>query len=288
MPIAYVDLHTHTTASDGTCTPSENVKLAAEAGLAALAITDHDTFGGLAEAIEAGKELGIEVVPGVEISTAWEGQDIHILGYYMEWGGERMQSRLAGLRDVRAKRNVRLAERLRQLDIAITVADVERLAQANGATGSVGRPHFAEWLVQHGYCTDMGEAFDKYLGTNGTAYVQVDRISPFEAIDFIHESGGAAVVAHPGLYDADELVERLIQHGVDGIEVAHADHTSEQELHYREMAEQGNVVVTAGSDFHGYRDGVVFHAPLGSRRTSLDVVRELERKARGYRDSSSL
>ncbi|MDT9724145.1 PHP domain-containing protein [Xylanibacillus composti] len=283
MPSAFVDLHTHTTASDGTCTPGENVKLAAEAGLAALAITDHDTFGGLSEALKAGRQVGIEVVPGVEISTAWQGQDIHILGYFLEWEDAGVQSRLADLRDVRAKRNERLAERLRQLDMPVTLADVERLARANGATGSVGRPHFAEWLVQHGYCADIREAFDKYLGKDGAAYVQVDRISPFAAIDFIHESGGAAVIAHPGLYDADELVEQLTHHGADGIEAAHADHDDRQEQHYRDMAERSKVLVTAGSDFHGYRNGEVFHAPLGSRRISIEVVRELERVAIRYK-----
>lgn len=283
MPSAYVDLHTHTTASDGTCTPSDNVKLAAEAGLAAIAVTDHDTFGGLPEALAAGKKLSIEVIPGVEISTAWNGQDIHILGYFMEWEDVGVQTRLAALRDVRAERNERLAERLRQLDIAVTLAEVERIARANGATGSIGRPHFAEWLVEHQYCSNMGEAFDKYLGKEGAAYVQVERISPFDAVDFIHASGGAAVIAHPGLYDADELVESLVQYGIDGIEAAHADHDDVQEKQYREIAERGNLLVTAGSDFHGYRAGVVFHAPLGSRKAPLGVVRELERIANQYK-----
>lgn len=276
-----VDLHMHTTASDGMNRPSENVRMAREAGLSALAITDHDTVAGYAEAAQAGQTLGITVVPGVEISTVAEGQDIHILGYYIDVNDEQLLERLRQLRSTRENRNAMLLERLRELGLDITIEEViEQAGKSASGDETIGRPHIASVLVSKGYVASVHEAFDRYLGKGGAAYVNPPRVSPFEAVDWIHEAGGAAVVAHPGLYQADELVERIVRHGADGIEAFHSDHTPEDESRYAEMAARLQVLVTAGSDFHGERNGHELHAPIGSRRIGAHVLEQLKARAK--------
>lgn len=279
----YADLHTHSRASDGTETPADNVRIAHAAGLFALAITDHDTVAGFEEAAECGKRLGVTVVPGVEISTVAEGQDIHVLGYYIRTGDPVLLSRLEELRSVRDRRNEMMLERLRELGIGITMEEVEeRRGRAGRAADSIGRPHIAQVLMDKGVVGTMEEAFAKYLGKTGAAYANPPRIRPETAIRWIHEAGGAAVLAHPGLYGDDALAEALVAHGLDGIEAFHSDHTREDMDRYLSMADRHGLIVTAGSDFHGMRNGVVFHAPLGSERISVRVLEELRRKADRY------
>lgn len=285
---AYADLHTHTTASDGLHAPEENVRMAHEAGLAAVAVTDHDTVAGLPAAFREGERLGITVVPGVEISTVANGQDIHVLGYYMNLEDPLFLERLAELRSVRERRNDLMLARLRELGIPIRLEEVEaikaeRQGQADKPAESIGRPHIADWLVRHGIVASMREAFDKYLGKGGQAYVNPPRIHPAEAIRWIHEAGGCAVLAHPGLYGDDSLVAELISAGLDGIEALHSDHSPEQEERYRRMAAEAGLLVTAGSDFHGKRQGETFHGPIGNRRVGLDVVNRLQNQGRGAR-----
>ena len=272
------DLHSHTTASDGTFTPRQSVQRAKEKGLAALAITDHDTVAGLAEAQAAGAELGIEIVPGIEISSVYDGKDVHVLGYYMNTSDATFLDRLEDLRDVRKVRNRMMIARLVELGIEITLEEVE--ARKKEPIGNVGRPHIAEVLMEKGVVSSMNEAFERYLGSAGAAYVNPPRITPEEAIDLIHSAGGVAVLAHPGLYDNPELVRTLIGHGLDGIEVYHPDNRVEDEALYGAMAEEANILKTSGSDFHGMRGGIVFHADLGERSASLAIVEELKRIAR--------
>ncbi|WP_218090483.1 PHP domain-containing protein [Paenibacillus solanacearum] len=272
----FVDLHSHTTASDGTQPPADNVKLAAAAGLAAVAITDHDTVAGLAEAIEAGKEYGIEVVPGVEISTVHAGQDIHVLGYFIDWKDETFLSRLAELRRVRDRRNDMIIERLQALGLEVTMDDVmASLMASKKAEETVGRPHIADALVRKGYVANMAEAFERYLAKGAAAYINPPRIEPITAIQWILEAGGAPVLAHPGLYDQDDIIPQLKEAGLVGLEAYHSDHTPEQETHYTALAESLGLTITAGSDFHGERGGVVFHAPLGARRIDASVCKRL-------------
>jgi len=266
----YVDLHTHTTASDGTCEPKENVRIAKEAGLAALAITDHDTVAGIAEAKEAGAQFGIEVIPGIEVSSVARGQDIHVLGYFVPHEDAHFRERLVGLRETRHERNKLLITRLQELGISIKLEDVYKRKQ--GTDKNIGRPHIAEELMELGVVTSIEEAFDKYLGKGGAAYVNPPRITPQEAITLIKEAGGVAVLAHPGLYDDDELVKELIEFGLDGIEVFHPDNSETQRDVYRKWAEEFGLVVTGGSDFHGWRGEEPFHAMLGSHTVSADVV----------------
>lgn len=272
----YADLHTHTLASDGTRSPADNVRLAAEAGLAAVAVTDHDTVGGLAEAAEAGLKYGIAVVPGVEISTVHDGQDIHVLGYWIDEKDPLFLSRLADLRQVRDRRNQMIVARLQELGITITMEDVLRSVQASKKEGdTVGRPHIADALVRLGAVDSMADAFNRYLAKGAAAYMNPPRITPFDAVRWVLEAGGAPVLAHPGLYGQDELIPQLTDIGLVGLEAYHADHTPEQEAHYAALAAKLGLLITAGSDYHGERGGVVFHAPIGARRVETDVVDRL-------------
>ncbi|PYI54384.1 PHP domain-containing protein [Paenibacillus flagellatus] len=275
------DLHSHTTASDGTNAPAVNVRLAKEAGLRGLAITDHDTVAGIAEAAAEGAAIGVDVVPGVEISTVDGGQDIHVLGYYVDTEDGTFRERLEQLRRTRDRRNEMMVAKLTELGMPVTMDDVMAAARKTpGKDETIGRPHIAQALIDKGYAADMTEAFDRYLGKTGAAYVNPPRIRPEDAIQWIREAGGAPVLAHPGLYGDDALVERLIAFGLAGIEAYHSDHSPEDEARYAAIAERHGLIATAGSDFHGSRGGVVFHAPLGSRRADADVVERLKAASR--------
>ncbi|CAN7512100.1 PHP domain-containing protein [Paenibacillus sp. LjRoot56] len=274
------DLHSHTTASDGTQSPRANVVMALEAGLGAIAITDHDTISGVAEALAAGLELGIVVVPGVEISTVAGGQDIHILGYYMNIADEQFLQRLSSLRETRDTRNEMIVARLQELGIDITMEEVlKEVANVKRKGDTVGRPHIAAVLVNKGYVSTITEAFDRYLATGAAAYANPPRIEPATAITWIHEAGGKAVLAHPGIYHDDALVEVITSQGIDGIEVYHADHSPEDEERYRLLAERNGLLITAGSDFHGVRGDTAFHGAIGSKRIGMDVVELLKSSA---------
>ncbi|MEC0226912.1 PHP domain-containing protein [Paenibacillus alba] len=271
------DLHTHTTASDGTQRPAANVQMAFDAGLGAIAITDHDTVSGVAEALAEGLKLGIEVVPGVEISTVAGGQDIHVLGYYIQTEDPQFLERLSSLRDTRDTRNQMIIDRLQQLGLDITMAEVLKEVENIKRQGdTVGRPHIAAVLLGKGYVASISEAFEKYLGTGAAAYANPPRIEPATAIAWIHDAGGKAVLAHPGIYHNDALVEAIAQQGLDGIEVYHSDHTPEDEAKYLLLAQRSGLLITAGSDFHGERGGVVFHAPIGSKRIGIDILQHLQ------------
>ncbi|OXM85870.1 PHP domain-containing protein [Paenibacillus rigui] len=272
----YADLHTHTLASDGTQPPTENVRLALAAGLGAVAITDHDTVAGIEEALKAGETMGITVVPGVEISTVAGGTDIHVLGYFIDYRSTQLLDRLEELRRTRDRRNELILERLNELGLQLTMDDViASLKVSKKADETIGRPHIADALVRKGYVGSMSEAFDRYLGKDGAAYVNPPRIEPQTAVQWIREAGGVPVLAHPGLYDQDGLIAELAEQGLAGLEVYHSDHTPEQEAHYLAIAERLGLIVTAGSDFHGERNGVVFHAPIGARKVEMKAVEQL-------------
>jgi predicted metal-dependent phosphoesterase TrpH len=272
------DLHTHTQASDGMQPPAENVRLAYEKGLSAVAITDHDTVSGVAEALEAGKQYGITVVPGVEISTRAGGKEIHVLGYYINTEQELFLSRLEEQRNTRLGRNEAIIERLRGLGIEITLEQVlSGMGRELKPDESVGRPHIADELVRLGAAVDMRDAFDKYLAEGAAAYVSPQRITPEVACQWIHEAGGAAVLAHPGIYGDDELVRRIAGTGnLRGIEVYHSDHGPAEHERYLALAEEFGLLVTGGSDFHGARQGVIFHGDIGSVNVPAAVLEQLK------------
>ena len=248
-----IDLHAHTTASDGDQTPTQLVERAAALGLTALAVTDHDTTAGVAEALEAGKRRGIEVVPGIELSAEVSHGQCHLLGFLIDPESRPLRNRLQEVVENRERRNERIVARMRdELGFDITLEEVE--AVAGGLI--VARPHFARVLVNKGYVGSMQEAFDVYLGKGARAYVERDRLTPEEAISLIHQAGGVAVLAHPNNLKRDpegtEAEIRALQaQGLDGIEARYNRHTPEENTRYLALAERLGLLTSGGSDFHG-------------------------------------
>jgi len=271
MPI---DLHLHTTASDGRLTPSEVVQLALERGLTAIALTDHDTTDGVAEAQAAAAGTGLEVIASVEINTESDAGDVHFLGYFVDPDDAAFQNHLATLRDARLGRARRMAEKLAALGMPL---DWERV-QAIAGEGAVGRPHVARALLERGYVATLGEAFEKYIGHEGPAYVPRYRLTPEEAIAAIQAAGGVAVLAHPAEAGTIPLIPRLVAGGLDGLEVYYPEHTPEDRDTLLALAEQYGLAVSGGSDFHAPDDP--HHAPLGSVWVPPEAVEELRKRRR--------
>lgn len=248
-----IDLHTHSTASDGTLTPTELVDLAAEKGLRAIALTDHDTVAGIEEALRRGKTVGVHVIPGIELGAKQNGyKEMHILGYYIRHDYPPLLERLDWLRARRIERGRQMVARLVELGIAIAFERVEELARG----GAMGRPHVALALVEAGQVETVPEAFRRYLNPGGPAYVEKQRLSSREAIEFIRAADGIPVLAHPGTLGLEpEQLERLVGElggwGLQGIEAYWSRHSSEQTECCKKLAVQFNLGVTGGSDFHG-------------------------------------
>ena len=248
-----IDLHVHSNASDGTFAPAEVVRLAKKGGLRALALTDHDTIDGLAEAVAAGPRYGVEVIPGVEVSARFPGGSMHILGLGLNFPNGHLNERLAVLKRARAERNPQIIAKLNALGIKITLKQVEK----HSGQGQMGRPHIARALMEAGYVRSIQEAFDLYLRYDGQAYVPKFRFPPAEAIAMIREVQGVPVLAHPftlNLESAAALkntLEELMALGLAGVEAIYSDQTPEQEALYLRLAEELGLLVTGGSDFHG-------------------------------------
>jgi len=254
-----VDLHSHTTASDGTLGPRELVRLAARHGVRVLAVTDHDSTGGLAEAIDEARKLApFEIVPGLEINCDVPGAEIHVLGYCLDWEAAWFQEFLGVQREERRQRVYRIAVRLADLGMPIDPAEVFALVKE----GSAGRPHVAQVMVDHGYVKSVREAFDRYLSANGPANVPRKRFTPVEAVRIIRRARGVAVLAHPGLANRDELIPELIEAGLMGIETFYPEHSAAQITAYREMCGRLGLIATGGSDFHGPSVGGARHPGL--------------------------
>ena len=249
-----VDLHSHTTASDGALTPRQLVRLAAKHGVRVLAVTDHDSTAGIPEAIDEARQLApLEIVPGLEINCDVPGAEIHVLGYCLDWAAPWFQEFLATQRQERRQRVYRIAARLAELGMPIEPDEVFALVKE----GSAGRPHVAQVMVDRGYVKSVREAFDRYLSLNGPANVPRKRFTPVEAVRIIRHARGVPVLAHPGLANRDELIPELVEAGLLGIEVFYPEHSSGQITAYREMCSRLGLVATGGSDFHGPRVGGV-------------------------------
>ena len=247
-----LDLHLHTTHSDGSCTPTEVVNMAHQAGVTALAITDHDIVTGVAEAMAAGQQCGIEIIPGVEISSLAGNSELHILGYFLDWQDSDLLARLKTLREGRHRRNPLIIERLQALGIDITYDEVRALA----GTDSIGRPHIARVLMDKHVVATAKEAFDRFLAEGKPAYVPRELPSPADAISWIKAAHGLAVLAHPTWVKVAEqslidLVRQLKADGLDGVEVYYSTHAVRQTREYLSLAQQLGLLVTGGSDFHG-------------------------------------
>jgi 3',5'-nucleoside bisphosphate phosphatase len=246
-----LDLHLHTTFSDGSRTPSDVLTLASKAKVSALAITDHDTVSGLPEALEAGRSLGIEVIPGIELSSRWGATELHILGYFLDWNDPELRGHLTRFQEARHVRNPRIIEKLNALGLALTYEEVKTLA----GNDSVGRPHIARVMIDKGYVTSAKEAFDRYLADGAAAHVPRELPEPAEAIAVIRAAHGVPVLAHPSWLDRSEgiykICEQLKALGLAGIEVHYSTHRPEQTATYLDVARRLNLLVTGGSDFHG-------------------------------------
>lgn len=270
-----VDLHTHSTASDGLHSPAELVDLAAQRGLCILALTDHDTTQGLDEAIAAGDAAGVEVIPGVELGTDAAAGELHLLGYFIDRRNEEFLSALERFRAGRRDRARRIAWRLSEAGLVIDIDAIE----AEVGAGSVGRQHIARALVAGGYTRSIEEAFARYLMPGRPGYVPRPRLSPADAVALIHRAGGAAVLAHPLTVDDPEAALRgLVEVGLDGLEVFYAAYTGEQRAYLAALAEQYDLIATGGSDFHGV--GEREERALGSVEVPVEAVERLREAAR--------
>jgi hypothetical protein len=276
-----VDLHLHTNASDGQYTPAEVIAIAREHQLDVIAITDHDTTDGVARAQAAANGRPL-VIPGIELSAQDEDSDVHMLGYFIDAAATRFQSTLRAFREQRLNRGQQIVDRLTQLGLAVDWEDVAAIA--DGA--AIGRPHIARAMVKAGYVHSVKEAFDRYLYNGGPAYVARYRLAPEQAIHLIHEAGGAAVLAHPGLLrDYRRMVERLVPAGLDGLEVMHPENNETVRLNLRGLAQQHNLIITGGSDYHGA--SVSEGARPGSTNPPSECVEALRQRARRYQAGNS-
>ena len=242
----FVDLHMHSTASDGALAPAAVVRAAAAVQLGAIALTDHDTVAGVPEARAEGERLGIRVIPGVELSATENGQETHLLGLHLSRIDD-LERHLAGFRDARRTRAERMVERLNSLGIPITMASIERQA----AGGAIGRPHVARALVLGGWVADHRDAFDRYLGAGRPGFVAKPRLEIADAIRLVHDAGGLAVLAHPGSGCPRDRLTELARAGLDGVEVRHPSHSSEDIARLARETEALGLVPSGGSDWHG-------------------------------------
>jgi predicted metal-dependent phosphoesterase TrpH len=273
-----IDLHVHTNHSDGTFTPREVLTLARERGLDALAITDHDTTSALAEAAACGDDVRIEVVPGIEFSTIYGDEGVHVLCYYMDPGDPDLIAELQRLRDDRERRGDMMVDKLIALGFPVTFSRVKEIA----GEAPIIRPHIAQAMVEAGIVPDTKSAFsEEFIGSNGRAYVEKHALHPLDALALIHAAGGVCVLAHPGTFRETKpvpamLIDELAAAGLDGIEAAHPEHTPEVEARYIDLANDYGLFYTGSSDCHGSRYDPV---RLGMRSTEPEQFERLKLRA---------
>ncbi len=259
-----VDLHIHTTCSDGLLRPEEVV-------IKAIGIADHDSVSGIEKGRQIGSEIGVEVVPAVELSCIHNNLDIHILGYYLNYQNQELLDFLNMVQQQRLERTHKIVGRLSEQGIDI---DVERVLELS-AGASVGRPHIAQALLEQGYVNSFNEAFWKFIGYHCPAYVPKMEISPLEAISLIKKFSGIPILAHPASYHSDEIVYTLIEAGIAGLEVWHPEHAPSASDHYLEICQKNGLLITGGSDCHGGRKGKIF---MGEIRVPYHYLAELKQK----------
>jgi hypothetical protein len=271
-----IDLHTHSTCSDGTNTVAENVALALERGLEGIAITDHDTTEGYEAARTAAEGTGLEIVTGVEFSAEHDGASLHVLAYGVDPAHQGLRAELQRLTDTRFRRGELMVEKLQALGYDISFDRVRAIA----GDDLIARPHIAEAMVEAGIVETEKEAFDRYISDDGPAYVPKHALDPVDALALIAGAGGVCVLAHPGMWRGSdavpaELIERMAERGMAGLEVRHPDHDDEQRARYAEMADRLDLIPTGASDCHGARYGY----RLGCETTPRELVDELLRRA---------
>ncbi|MCH7955705.1 MAG: PHP domain-containing protein [Candidatus Marinimicrobia bacterium] len=275
-----IDLHTHTSASDGTYSPASLVTLAKEQGIEAIAVTDHDTIEGLAEARETGERLGVEVIPGMELSVEHGPGSMHILGLLINPEDKGLNDTLSKLQESRSSRNPKIIEKLNRLGMPITMEEVEKISGG----GQVGRPHIAAALLKNGHVSNIQEAFDKYLKKGATAYFERYRLSREEAADAIHGAGGLLILAHPGTLGVngsnfDNLLSELKETGFDGIEVFYNNHSQVEEDRLMKIADKLGFIISGGTDFHGEnKPSIKLGVGYGNMAIPYEVLQEMKQR----------
>ncbi len=265
------DLHLHTNFSDGTFTPEELVLNAQNKGLACIALTDHDTVEGCARAAAAAAAVQMEFIPGSELTAEYDDTEVHILGYFLDTQNRTLLDEIAKFQTVRQQRIHEMVARINELGVPLQVADVFALANCK----SPGRPHVARTLVKGGYVRNLDEAFERFLKKGRPAWVPKSKMSAREAVELIHQAGGLAVIAHPGLNRTDEIIPGLVAAGMDGIECFHTKHSTQMAERYLEIADKFNLLVTGGSDCHGFSKAKPL---IGTVKLPYDHVERMKAK----------
>lgn len=276
----YADLHIHTDYSDSTFSPEEVAVAAAGQGLSAIAVCDHDCVDGIEPCAAAGAGLGVEVIPGIEITVEKEDAEIHILGYFIDWRVKRFREKLASMREARIGRVRNMVVKLNAAGIDVKMEDVLKLA----GRGTVGRLHLAQAMIGTGKVKGFREAFGQYIGFAKSCYVPHAPFSAKEALDMLLKVGGVPVLAHPGIMNKDGYIPELIEHGLKGIEVYHTDHKASVVKHYEELAKEYGLVATGGSDCHGMGKG---RALIGTVGVPYETVEALKRVSENIRNDPS-
>lgn len=277
-----IDLHTHTTWSDGSYSPTELIEWAYQHHVQTLAITDHDTTDGLDEALVHSQTLGLDLIPGIEISTRFQGREIHVLGYFINYHDPLFQTRIRGLQATRIQRIREILQKLALNGISLDLGDVQRLA----GSGSIGRPHIAQLLITHGHVSTFREAFEKYLGTRGKAYVPRDVPEASDTFSWIREAEGLAILAHPfwegfRQEEVDPACQILVENGLQGLEVFYGTFSAKQISFNLHLAKRFNLLVSGGSDFHGsFKPEIAIGKGKGDLKVPQSVLDKL-RKAAG-------
>ena len=267
----FADLHLHTNFSDGTFSPEELAGHGARLGFAALALTDHDSVEGCARMAAACAAAGIEFIPGAELTAEHNNTELHILGYFLDTQNQTLLTEIARFQIVRQQRIHEMVARLNELNVPLKVESVFALANCM----SPGRPHVARALVKAGLVANLDEAFDRFLKKNRPAWVPKARVSALEGIALIHQAGGLAIMAHPGLNRTDEIIPDMVDAGLDGIECFHTKHSIAMSQHYLEIADRFHLLVTGGSDCHGFSKGKPL---IGTVKLPYEYVEKLKRK----------
>nr|MBN2277592.1 PHP domain-containing protein [candidate division Zixibacteria bacterium] len=269
----YIDLHVHTTYSDGRDDPGGILRLARELDLAAVAIADHDNFGAYLEACNLLREGDPELVPAVELSAGQDGEDIHILGYYFNPKADAFSRAIEGFREKRNQRGEKMLNKLKDLGIDIPLELVREIA----GDSAIGRPHVADAMVRVKAVGRFEEAFNKYIGLDGPAYVPKANLTPREAIRLIHQAEGLAFLAHPGIANAAVHIDEFTEYGLDGIEVYHSFHNNSTRRRLTKIAEKKGLLKSGGSDYHGRDDR---HGMIGSQPVPLEFLIAMKEKVK--------
>lgn len=272
MQKKWIDLHIHTTASDGLFTPKEAVGIAKECGLCAISITDHDSIHGFAEAKEKAGELGIELIPGVELSVAYKGEDFHLLGYLIDYENPEFLKKINSFREERSIRGEKMVEKLNELGLDLRIETVRAIA----GNSSMGRPHLADALVKEEFVHTYDEAFARYLGYHAPAYVPKKYLTPKEAIDLIHLVRGVAVFGHPGTSRSQQAIYDFVEMGLDGIEAYHSQHDRNMTTHYINLAKKLGLIYSGGSDCHGRRKGKILIGSVKVPYRCLEMLKKVK------------